>query len=140
MTSNSRVRRSLLIVFQTSNEMKTFCHLAKVQNNTRLSYSSRLRRDLADPTLRTAYLPGVLREPPLVGLKDLLASGELELRTPKGLYCRRAVVVLRPDRDDDLDNGEISRVNIPWSLGLGARDANIIGSCRMELVEDTQAS
>lgn len=50
------------------------------------------------------YLPGVLGEAPLVGLEDLLASGELELGTPERLDGGRAVVVLRPDGDDDLKN------------------------------------
>lgn len=48
------------------------------------------------------YLPRVFGEAPLVGLQDLLPSGELELRTPEGLDRRGTVVVLGADGDDDL--------------------------------------
>lgn len=58
---------------------------------------------------KDTHLPGVLGEAPLVGLEDLLASGEFELRTPESLHGGRPVVVLGPDGDDDLKEQRVQR-------------------------------
>jgi hypothetical protein len=94
--------------------------------------------ETASSTLGDVVLAGELGEAPLLGDDDLLATGELELGTTKGLDDDSLVGVLGTDREDDLADIDTGSGTVGLTVGTTHTGLKTISTGTGQHLVDTE--